>query len=130
VVPVDRWRPEKNHGRLRLWEHGAYRRGGSGSTEQNGRAGEISEGKGAADKVAPSGGLRSGPVRRTLLPMVAECRACPLQLVDEQDQVLHSRDVRSGWVVLGIDGREIGGRSVRGEVSPVVSGVGRGETLR
>jgi hypothetical protein len=56
VVPVDHRRPEQNHGRLRLWEHGADRRGGSGSTEQNGRAGEINEGKGTGDKVTPSGG--------------------------------------------------------------------------
>jgi hypothetical protein len=76
VVPVDRQRPEQNHGWLRLWEHGADRRGGSGSTEQNGRAGEISEGKGAGDKVAPSRGAArwSGVAHSPLRGRQAPCR--------------------------------------------------------
>jgi hypothetical protein len=57
--------------------------------------------------------------------VVAECRAGPLQLVDERDQVLHSHGMRSGQVVLGVGGREIGGRRVRGEVSPAASVGGR-----
>jgi hypothetical protein len=83
-------------------------KGGSGSTEQNGKAAEISEGKGAGDKVAPSRELQGGPAWHTVLPVVVEHRAGPLQLVDERDQVLHSGDVRSDQVEVGVSGREIG----------------------
>jgi hypothetical protein len=68
-------------------------------------------------------------VKRALLPVVAEHRADPLQLVDERDQVLHSSGVRSGQVELGVGRHKIRGRRARGEVSPATSGVGRGETL-
>jgi hypothetical protein len=49
--------------------------------------------------------------------VVVKHRAGPLQLVDERDQVLHSGDVRSGQVEVGVGGREIGGRRTREEVS-------------
>jgi hypothetical protein len=68
-------------------------------------------------------------VKRALLPVVAEHRADPLQLVDERDQVLHSGGVRSGQVELGVGRHKIRCRRARGEVSPAASSVGRGETL-